>query len=101
MAFQVELSPKSHEDLAGIYEYVSIQSVRAAEEICQSIIERAESLEEFADRGRIVPEFLDEGIKKYRQILEGHYRIIYRYIGSIVYIVRIVDSRQLLNMDFE
>jgi len=79
MAFQVELSPKSHEDLAGIYEYVSIQSVRAAEEICQSIIERAESLEEFADRGRM---FLNSWMKELKNIAKYLKVIIGLYIDT-------------------
>lgn len=101
MAFRVQFSPKSVEDIENIIEYYISLNQIAAEEIYNSIIYRAESLNEMAERGRIVPELLDEGIRKYRELIEGRYRIIYRITDKVVLIVRVIDSRQLLEMNLE
>ena len=98
MAFQIRFSPKSVEDIEAIFEYYILINQRAAEEIYSSIILRAETLEEFAERGRMVPELLDEGIKKYRELIEGNFRIIYRISENYVEVVRVIDSRQLFDM---
>jgi toxin ParE1/3/4 len=101
MAFQVQFSPKPAEDLENIIEYYLTLSQATAEKTYALIIDRAESLHEFAERGRIVPELLDEGIKKYRELIEDNYRIIYRIAETAVIIIRIIDSRQLLDMSLE
>jgi toxin ParE1/3/4 len=101
MAFRVQFSPKSVEDLEAIVEYYFAANEKAAEEIYRLIIFRAESLEELAERGRVVPEMSDEGIRKYRELIEGNFRIIYRINEKIVVIIRIIDSRQLLEMKLE
>lgn len=101
MAFRVQFNPKSVEDIENIVEYYFSLSQSAAEEIYSSLICRAESLIEMAERGRIVPELLDEGIRKYRELIEGRYRIIYRIADKEVLIIRVIDSRQLLDMNLE
>ena len=101
MAFRVQFSPKSVEDLETIVEYYFSLNEKAAEEIYRLIIFRAESLEELAERGRVVPEMSDEGIRKYRELIEGNFRIIYRINEKIVVIIRVIDSRQLLEMKLE
>lgn len=101
MAFRVQFSPKSVEDLEAIVEYYFAVNEKAAEEIYRLIIFRAESLEEFAERGRVVPEMSDEGIRKYRELIEGNFRIIYRINEKVVVIIRVIDSRQLLEMKLE
>ena len=101
MAFRVQFSPKSVEDLETIIEYYFAVNEKAAKEIYRLIIFRAESLEELAERGRVVPEMSDEGIRKYRELIEGNFRIIYRINEKIVVIIRIIDSRQLLEMKLE
>ena len=101
MAFRVQFSPKSVEDLEAIIEYYFAVNEKAAKEIYRLIIFRAESLEELAERGRVVPEMSDEGIRKYRELIEGNFRIIYRINEKIVVNKRIIDARQLLEMKLE
>ena len=101
MAFRVQFSPKSVEDIENIVEYYLSLNQTVAEEIYNSLIYRAESLNEMAERGRIVPELLDEGIRKYRELIDGRYIIIYRITDKDVLIIRVIDSRQLLEMMLE
>jgi plasmid stabilization system protein ParE len=53
MAFRVQFSPKSVEDLESIVEYYFAVNEKAAEEIYRLIIFKAESLEDLAERGRV------------------------------------------------
>jgi len=53
-------------------------------------------LKDFPEKGKIVPELEQQGIIKYRQILEGNYRIIYSIKKFEVNILIIVDSRREL-----
>ncbi len=101
MAFRVQFSPKSVEDLETIVEYYFSLNEKVAGEIYRLIIFKAESLEDLAERGRVVPEMSDEGIRKYRELIEGNFRIIYRINEKNVVIIRIIDSRQLLEMNLE
>jgi toxin ParE1/3/4 len=101
MAFRVQLSPKSAEDIENIIDYYMSLDRSVAEETYDALMDCAESLDEFAERGRFVPELLDEGIRKYRELIHGNYRMIYRINGETVTIVRVIDSRQLLDMRLE
>ncbi|HSQ41354.1 MAG TPA: type II toxin-antitoxin system RelE/ParE family toxin [Fibrobacteraceae bacterium] len=101
MTFRVQLSPKSAEDIENIVDSSMALSQRAAEETYNSLIDCAESLGEFTERGRFVPELLDEGIRKYRELIHGNFQMIYRINGGTVTIVRVIDSRQLLEMKAE
>ena len=49
--------------------------------------------------GRIVPEFEDLFHDKYREIIYEHFRIIYKISGNVIIIIRIIDSRRLLEID--
>ena len=101
MAYRVLFSPKSVEDIDSVVEFYYIQSERAAEIVYHSIISRAETLEDYPERGRMVPEFLDEGIRQYRELIEGNFRIIYKIVDKSVVVLRIIDSRQLNDMKME
>lgn len=101
MAYRVQFTQKSVEDLDAIIEFYLPKSERVAEDIYGSIIQRAESLEDFAERGRMVPELLDEDIRHIRELIEGNFRIIYRINNKVVEILRIIDTRQLLRMKIE
>ncbi len=101
MAYKVIFTQKAIEDLDSIVEFHMPTDEKFAINICRSIISKAESLEEFADRGRMVPEFLEESIRHYRELILGNYRLIYRNKGKSVHILRIVDARKLFVLDVE
>jgi mRNA-degrading endonuclease RelE of RelBE toxin-antitoxin system len=49
----------------------------------------------------MVPEFLDENIRVIRELIVGHFRILYRIKDKIVEVLRIIDSRQLYDMNID
>ncbi len=51
------------------------------------------SLSHFPESGRIVPELYRRGIERYREIIQGMYRIVYEVQEKDVVIHTIIDSR--------
>jgi toxin ParE1/3/4 len=52
------------------------------------------TLAQFPMRGAYPPELLALGMKEYRELLCGPYRIIYRVASEAVYVLAIVDGRR-------
>jgi len=72
-------SPRAIKDIHEIAEFISKSSIQYAEEQVRSFFAAATLLENYPFRGRIVPEL---GISSIRQLLCGHYRIIYEVMSS-------------------
>lgn len=99
MRHEVILSAKAWEDLSTLLEYLDARSPATASRYAAEIPSALERLESFPESGRFVPEFLDEGIRRWREILFENLRILYRVEESAVVVVRIVDGRQLLTYE--
>lgn len=81
-------------DLEIIYDFLSTKSQSAATNIVEHILNRAAQLENFPESGPFEPDLKDAD-KPYRYLVEGNYKIIYRYNkdNSVVYVVSIFDTR--------
>ncbi len=99
MTVEVVLSPKAWEDLEAILEYLHSRSPVTARRYAQEIPERLAQLEEFPESGRFVPELIQQGSRRWRELPYEHLRILYRAEGNIVTVIRIVDDRMLLRVD--
>ncbi len=79
-------SEPAKEDLRTTYDYIARDSLVYADQVINNIIETSETLNDFPDIGRVVPEIND---KKIRELLIYSYRIIYENIenNSIVHAV--------------
>ena len=84
-----------------ILSYIANDSPLNAERFADRIESKADSLNHFAERGRIVPEYQRSDI---RELLPKNYRLIYQLKDELVVIVAFVHgSRMLLqawNPDF-
>ena len=93
MGFAVLLTNDTARDLDEIYNYIARQdSPQKADYVLERIEEEFSSLSEFPERGTYPKELLTLGIRDYREIFFKPYRIIYRVIDNIVYILLIVDG---------
>lgn len=80
--------------LKEISDYYSKEaSPEKASEIVNKIMDRAETLENYSNRGRIEEDLRSLG-KEHRYLLEYHYKIIYRVEGEIVTITDIFSNHQ-------
>lgn len=94
----IRWSPKSLRDLEGIEEYVARHNPTAARRLVQKIIGRTDRILHFPNSGSFVEE--DE-LHRYRQVLQGNYRAIYRYDAAtdIATIITVIHAARLLELD--
>jgi toxin ParE1/3/4 len=59
-----------------------------------AFIERVGTLETYPLRGAVPVELDALGIRDFRQILMGHFRLIYRVAGQKVFVMLIADGRR-------
>ncbi len=86
-------SPLSVERLEEIFEFISKDNRSAANKFVDKIFVKVESLTEYPQRGRKVPEANREEI---REVFLGEYRIIYHVEKSKIIILTIRNFKQLL-----
>lgn len=93
-SYDVQWSETSENDLTAIVQYIFNSNPHQAYEIFKNIKTRESNLRAFPDRGRIVPELLDQGVTQYRELIILPWRIIYRVSKNKVYVLSVLDSRQ-------
>jgi plasmid stabilization system protein ParE len=81
-------------DLQEIVDYLSDDSASTALKILDRLENRINSLKEYPERGRVVPELLNQNIIEYHEIIESPWRIIYKMVESTVFILTVIDGRR-------
>ena len=95
MAFAVLLTNDAARDLDEIYDYIALHdSPQKAYNVLERIEKVFSSLSQFPERGTYPKELLALGIREYREIFFKPYRIMYRVMDNIVYVLLIVDGRR-------
>lgn len=89
---------KAKQNLRDIYDYYRLRSEQGAKNVRRDILNKVKSIRYPAQYQ------VDEIDSKYRRMVVRHYKILYSYKDSTVYIHRIFDARQnpnkLLDEDF-
>jgi len=93
MARDLGWSPEAVEDVESIASYIERDSPWYAKAVVSRIVETAETLADFPEMGRMVPEIGDPLI---RERLVYSYRIIYRLEPQRVLIAAVIHGRRLL-----
>lgn len=91
MARRVIWAHAASDDLEAAADYIHRDSPAYASALVTRTLEAAGSLAEFAERGRIVPEFQDRSI---REIFVYSYRLIYRMEEGRVSILALIHGRR-------
>jgi toxin ParE1/3/4 len=95
MRYKVLLTAGAENDLEELHDYIAEHdSPGRADYVLDRLMEVADSLATFPERGSHPQELLALGIREYRQTFFKPYRVIYRVIGKQVIIYVIVDSRR-------
>jgi len=100
MDFKIFFSKLSIIDIESIIEYYGKLNISTAEKYYKEIHSRIKNLLEFPEMGRIVPEFINEFNDKYRELIYENYRIIYKIQNDEIIIVRVIDGRRLLELNY-
>ena len=92
--FGVEWAQPASKDLENIIDYISQDNIDTAITIFEKIKSKCNTLNQFPDRGRIVPELKAYGILSYRELIISPWRVIYRTSDQKVYVLAVIDSRR-------
>ncbi len=91
MARKVVWSHEATSDLKALSEYIEKDSTFYAVAFVHEIIDASRSLNEFSERGRIVPEL---GFPDTRELFVRDYRLIYRIEKSRVVILGLIHGKR-------
>jgi toxin ParE1/3/4 len=95
MSYKVLLSRSAERDLEEIYNCIAENDTQGnADHVLDKLMEVAETLAAFPERGSYPKELLALGIREYRQAHFKLYRVIYRVIGKQVLTYMIADGRR-------
>jgi toxin ParE1/3/4 len=94
MARQLEWSPEAIEDVIDIASYIERDSAWYAQAVVSKLKATADSIPEFPDIGRVVPEMNDSTI---RERFVYSYRLIYRIEASRILLVAVIHGSRLLS----
>ena len=92
--FCVQWTQTAADDLEAIINYIAEESIASAVQVFQKIKARAERLNSFPQRGRIIPELRAHGILTYRELIQRPWRILYRVEADTVYVLGVIDGRR-------
>src|SRR3990172_6461517 len=92
--FEVEWAQSASKDLENIIDYISQDNVDTSITIFEKIKSKCNTLNQFPDRGRIVPELKAYGILSYREVIISPWRVIYRPSDLKVLVLAVIDSRR-------
>jgi len=93
---KVKWTQNAEFDLEQIIEYIKSDSLSRAKKIFHEIKKKCQELDHQPERFRMVPELLQIGISKYREIIHKRWRIIFQVDNNIVYILIVIDSSRNL-----
>ena len=95
MRYEVLITQGAERDLKEIYDHIAeFDSPEKADYVLSRLLEVAERLAAFPDRGPHPKELQALGIREYRQTFFKPYRLIYRVTGKRVLIYLIADGRR-------
>ena len=81
-------------DLLDIVEYIGREDPGAAQAVFDKLRRRASSLAAQTLRGRIVPELIDTGDMRSRELIERPWRLLYRIDADVVLVFAVLDARR-------
>ena len=94
--FQVEISRRAELDIEEIWTYIAQDNPEAAARLLLQLEKQLRTLERFPERCPLIPENELLGAR-YRHLLYGKYRTVFRVSGKTVYVVRVIHGARLLD----
>jgi addiction module RelE/StbE family toxin len=92
--YSVMVSQTAEKDLDDIISYIAGDNTQIALKILDRLQNRINTLKQFPERGRRVPELLDKNIKEYRELIEAPWRVIYKIENNDVNVITVIDGRR-------
>jgi toxin ParE1/3/4 len=86
----------ARDDLKQIFDYIALDSTIYAHKVVKNIVEKSMAIEDFPQRGRVVPEINDPNI---REIFIYSYRLMYEITSKNIYILGIIHGKRDFSPD--
>ena len=87
----VKWSVPARNDLKQIHDYIAEDSKYYSRRVIQEIVAKTETLTDFPEIGRIVPEISDQNI---RELIVYSYRLVYEISAGGIEILAIIHGRR-------
>jgi len=91
--FQVLWTLTAEKDVSAIIHYIAENERERAFLVLERIQQTVKQLNEFPERGRVIPELKKQGISSYRELIVSPWRIMYRVSGGKVFVLSVIDGR--------
>jgi len=95
--YQVLWTDAARLDLERIVEFITEENPANAPTVLARLERRCQALAALPERGRIVPEARAVDVLTYRELIEGPWRIVYRYDADRVHVMAVLDARRELS----
>ena len=92
--FKVQWTHPVGQDLESIVEFIARDNIPNALQVLKKIQRKAATLERMPERGRIIPELAEVGLRLYHEILCPPWRIIYRIVDPTFFVLTVIDGRR-------
>ena len=89
MAWEVKWAEIAWADLDAIAAYIARDSPNYASAVVRQLLDAGQSLDQMAERGRVVPEWKEPSI---RELIVENYRLIYQVSDKVVHIIGIIHG---------
>ncbi len=96
MAESIIWSQEALDDIDGIAEFISRDSLHYAQQVVERLFELGDAIVEHPKAGRIVPEFENADI---RERFLYSYRLIYEIRAGEIYVLAVIHGKRLLETD--
>ena len=94
--FHVEITRRAERDIDEIWTFIAQDNLKAADRLVLQLEKQLRTLERFPERSALIPENELLGAR-YRHLIYGKYRTIFRVTGKTVYVVRVIHAGRLLD----
>lgn len=94
----VKWSVPARNDLKQIHDYIAKDSKYYARRVIQEIVAKTETLTEFPEIGRIVPEVSDQNV---RELIVYSYRLVYEISAGGIEILAIIHGKRDFNLAWD
>ncbi len=94
--YRVRIARTAERDIEEVWGFIAADSPDEADNFIQRIETQIDTLERFPERCPLIAENELLGTR-YRHLLLGSYRMIYRVTGKTVFVMRIIHGARLLD----
>lgn len=94
--YRVQWTSTAEKDLLQFIASIVSDSQKKALQIFKKMRRIVQTLSDFPERCRVVPELQDQGVQIYLECIVSPWRIIFRVADEVVYVLAVIDGRRNL-----